>query len=394
MSSANRPRPSYILPVIVFAQFAGTSLWFAGNAVLPGLQESLGLLPSALGHITTAVQLGFIFGTLVFAIFTVADRFSPSRVFLVCALLGAVFNMSIAWLAEGLWSVLIMRFLTGFFLAGIYPVGMKIASDWYEKGLGKALGYLVGALVLGTAFPHLLRGFIHQFPWEVVLILTSILAASGGLLLVFTVGDGPNRVAGQKVDFSAFFGVFNDRDFRAASFGYFGHMWELYAFWAFVPLALQVYQMQQPLPGTVSYWSFTIIGIGALSCIIGGYLSQRIGSGKVAIVALLVSGICCVFSPWFYALSPMLFLGCLLLWGLAVIADSPQFSTLVAQTAPAENRGTALTIVNAIGFAITIPSIQLLNTLAEQIDPQKVLLVLVVGPVLGLIASRKLFRKV
>lgn len=155
-------RPSWILPVIIFSQFAGTSLWFASNAVLSDLQGQWGLASDVLGYMTSAVQFGFIMGTLGFAFFAIADRFSPRSVFLICSLLGALFNLGIYLVAQGFWSLLAFRFLTGFFLAGIYPVGMKIAAGWYQQDLGKAIGFLVGALVLGTAFPHLLKGLDHS----------------------------------------------------------------------------------------------------------------------------------------------------------------------------------------------------------------------------------------
>ncbi len=170
--------PGHILPVIVFSQFAGTSLWFAGNAVVPDLIAELGLLESTVGYITMAVQAGFIIGTLVFAILNVADRISPVKVFLACSFLGAVFN-ALTIFGGSFLEIMSARFLTGFFLAGIYPVGMKIASDWHKEGLGKALGYLVGALVIGTAFPHFLKFAGGDLPWRFVLISTSVISFSG-----------------------------------------------------------------------------------------------------------------------------------------------------------------------------------------------------------------------
>ena len=235
----NSKIPRHILPVIVFAQFTGTSLWFAGNAVAESLITELELPQMFLGYITTAVQAGFILGTLVFAIFNIADRFSPVRVFLYCALGGALLNLIIIGLETAI-PILITRFATGFFLAGIYPVGMKIASDWHRQGLGKALGYLVGALVIGTAFPHILKFIGSDYPWRFVFIGTSIIAAFGGLLLFFTVKDGPYRSgsAGLKLDYKVIFKLFKNRNFKSAALGYFGHMWELYTFWAFVPVML------------------------------------------------------------------------------------------------------------------------------------------------------------
>jgi MFS family permease len=168
------------LPTIIFSQFAGTSLWFAANAVLPELQRDWGLSQESLGHITTAVQLGFIAGTLAFAVFTVSDRYSPRNIFLACSVLGGLANAAAYWSGHSLVALLGLRFATGFFLAGIYPVGMKIAASWYQRDLGMALGFLVGATVLGTAFPHLLRGLGQTLPWQSVLLAVSLLALVGG----------------------------------------------------------------------------------------------------------------------------------------------------------------------------------------------------------------------
>jgi MFS family permease len=378
------------LPSIVLSQFCCTSLWFAGNGVMGDLVTTFGLAEAALGHLTSAVQFGFIAGTLVFAVLTITDRFSPSKVFMVSALLGALFNGLVIWDGHSLESLIGLRVLTGFFLAGIYPVGMKIAADYYDKGLGKSLGFLVGALVLGTAFPHLLKGF-PSLPWRAVLLTTSSLAIIGGLLMVYLVPDGPNRKASQGVDLSAFFGVFKNREFRSAAFGYFGHMWELYAFWTFVPLMLSTYNaFNEAANLNVPLLSFLVIGSGGLACVAGGYLSERVGVKKVASGALLLSCICCLVSPLFFALGAKeVFLGFLFVWGMAVIADSPLFSTLVARNAPAEIKGTALTIVNCIGFAITIVSIQLVSGWVEEIGPSFIYTTLAVGPVFGLIALRE-----
>ena len=184
--------PAHVLPVIVLAQWAGTSLWFAVNAVMPELQRDWGLGSAAVGALTSAVQLGFIMGTLVFAVLSVADRFSPRWVFLACAVAGAACNALGAHVAGSLEALLVLRFATGFFLAGIYPVGMKIAASWYPQGLGAALGWLVGALVLGTASPHLLRALGTDWPWQQVMDVVSLLALGGGLLLAATVPDGPH----------------------------------------------------------------------------------------------------------------------------------------------------------------------------------------------------------
>lgn len=383
-----------ILPVIVLAQFCCTSLWFAGNAVMPDLVSEFSLEAGALGHLTSSVQFGFILGTLSFAFLTISDRFSPSKVFFFCAMLGAIFNSGMLLDNNGFFSLMSFRFLTGFSLAGIYPVGMKIASDYFDKGLGKSLGYLVGALVLGTAFPHLLKEISGNInlEWRWVIYFTCTLAFSGGILILWLVPDGPYRSGLQKPDLSLIFKIFKNPDFRSAAFGYFGHMWELYAFWAFVPVILSFYKQIHPAAEfSIALISFLVIGLGGIACVLGGYISEKNGVKRTAGGALFLSGICCLISPLiFYANSEILLIGFLIFWGLVVIADSPLFSTLVAKTAVSNSRGTALTIVNCIGFSITIFSIQLLNMLIKHITPNLIFMVLAIGPAFGLIA---LFRR-
>ena len=380
-------QPQKTLAIIVLAQFSCTSLWFAGNGVMQELISNFSLPEAALGHLTAAVQLGFITGTLLFAILGLADRFSPSRVFFVSALLGAGINLGMLWPGNSLWTLIFFRFGTGFFLAGIYPVGMKIAADYFEKGLGKSLGYLVGALVLGTALPHFIKGLGAQIPWRMVVRTTSGLALAGGLMIVLLIANGPYRRAAQQVRITAFFELFKIKGLRTAAFGYFGHMWELYAFWAFVPLILQSYFMQHPeLSISIPIWSFLVIGIGGISCVLGGYLSEVLGPVKVARGALSSSLLCCLAMPVLFLFAPAwAFLSFLLFWGMVVIADSPLFSTLVAQSATADIKGTALTIVNCIGFSITILSIQSLNYLITPGTSPWGYIILALGPLLGLL---------
>lgn len=392
LQSLEKSSPGWVLPIIVFSQFAGGSLWFVGNAVVTDLQQLLGLNEGAVGDITSAVQLGFIAGTLVFSLLSIADRFSPSKVFMYSALAGALCNIAVIWLGKGLWSVLLLRFFTGFFLAGIYPVGMKIAADWYDQSLGKALGYLVGALVLGTAFPHFIKNITEGLPWQIVLITTSCLALLGGLSIAFVLGDGPYRKRGAKFKWTAIPEIFSSKNFRSAAFGYFGHMWELYAFWTFVPLILLTYMEQNRMTLSVSLWTFLIIAIGSVACVIGGYLSIKKGSAMVAFGMLLTSGVLCLVSPLLFHLPLFLFLLCLLIWGFAVVGDSAQFSAIVAKTATPLYVGTALTVVNGIGFAITVLSIQLLSTLMESWPPENIFLLLAPGPVIGLLLFRSVIR--
>ncbi len=395
-------KPAYLLPAIIIAQFLGTSLWFAGNAVIPDLQKSWGLGIESTGYITISVHLGFIVGTLVFAVLGVADRYSPRKVFFWSCLAVSIANVSIVALPEGAGWLMFLRFITGFFLAGIYPVGMKITAAWYEKGLGHALGFLVGALVLGTAFPHLLRALALSADWKFVLLGTSAMAFVGGLLVLMFVPDGPFLALGKKFSFRAITLIFKSRKFRASALGYFGHMWELYALWAFLPLWLIAYAAQMPgqiMTGesvalasniNVSLWTFVFIAVGLIGCVAGGMLSKSRGSDTVAASQLMISGMCCVLSPLVFTMNIYVFVVFLLIWGITVIGDSPQFSALNAMNAPRDLVGSALTIVNCIGFLISICSIALMNMLLPYIEPGYIFWILVPGPILGLLGLRGL----
>jgi len=379
-----------ILPTIVIAQFLCTSLWFAGNAVLPDIVKSFPTETNLLANLTSMVQFGFISGTLVFAFFAISDIFSPSKVFFICGIAAALFNLGICLELTDVHLLLLFRFLTGFMLAGIYPVGMKIASDYFKDGLGKSLGFLVGALVLGTAFPHLLKTFTANFAWQYVIFATSGLSLTGAIAIFWFVPNGPFRTTGQKFDFRSCFNGFKDPDFRSAAFGYFGHMWELYTFWAFLPGMLLIYNTKH-MHATlyIPLFSFLIIASGGLSCMIGGLLSQKFGAKRVATIALSISGLCCLLSPVFlFSSSVYPFLIFLFCWGLSGTADSPLFSSLIAKHAPENLRGTSLTMVNCIGFTITIISIQVVSSLSKQLNIQYLYMVLAIGPVLGLWALK------
>jgi MFS family permease len=386
-------RPARILPIIIYSQFTGASLWFSGNAVMLDLQRAWGLSEHATAYATSAVILGFVAGTLLFAFFNLADRYSPRRVFFASTLAGALANAALLVAPPGPASLLLLRFATGFCLAGIYPVGMKIAAGWYHRGLGRALGYLVGALVLGTAFPHLLRASGTELHWQPVVSWVSLLALSGGVAMLALVPDGPHLPQASAFDPRALASIFRSPRFRASACGYFGHMWELYTFWAFVPLLLQAYGRSQGLVIDVSLWSFAIIAAGALACAVGGVISSRVGSAPVAAAMLAVSAACCLLSPLMFESGLAMFIGFLLLWGLSVSSDSPQFSALNAAYAPREYVGSALTVVNSIGFLITIPSILLADLLLSRVEPRYLFWMLVPGPILGLWAFRPLLRE-
>ncbi|XLS28069.1 MFS transporter [Flavobacteriaceae bacterium M23B6Z8] len=382
---------SGVLVCIVLAQFFCTSLWFAGNAVSNELILQIGGSSNALGHLTAAVQFGFIIGTLIYALLAIPDRFSPSKVFMYSAFLGAASTLLLLLPTQQFTGILIARFFTGFFLAGIYPVGMKIAADYFDTRLGNALGLLVGALVLGTAFPHFIRAFSLGLSWKVVILFAASLCTVGGITIGLFIADGPYRKKGTRLKYSGLKQIFSNHSFRSSAFGYFGHMWELYAFWAFVPIMLQLYHQLHPETSfSTSLWSFFVIGIGSISCMIAGKISIKLTPKKTAFAALLVSGSCCLLSPLAFSSSFVVFLAFLLVWGAFVIADSPMFSTMVAKNAPVAYKGTALTLVNCIGFSITIVSIELLGYLNTLFPSTPFLfIILLPGPIFGLWALLK-----
>lgn len=376
----------YPLPVIVLAQLFGTSLWFSINGVWLSLAGELGLAESDLGRLTLSVQAGFIVGTLTLAVTGLADRFGASRIFLVSSVLGALANAGFV-LVAGVFPVdSLLRFATGLCLAGIYPLGMKLVIAWTPKHAGAALAWLVGMLTLGTALPHLMRGATLGLPWEWPLLAASVLALAGGLL-VFLLGDGPHLPKAKGgLPITQGLAALRIPRFRAVAGGYFGHMWELYAFWTLVPLliARELNRLGQG-EALVPWLSFVVIGIGAAGCIGGGRLSRTRGSEWVARRALMVSGALCLLYPWLNGLSPILLIALLMIWGIAVVADSPQFSALAAATAPKETVGSSLAVMNAVGFGLTLPAIWITSGLWSPWGAW-VALLLLPGPVLGLLS--------
>jgi len=382
------------VPAIVLAQLFGTSLWFSANSAADDLIRTWGIDPADIGTLTNAVQLGFILGTLTFAISGLADRYPASRIFAVCAILGALGNAAFALFATGMAVGVPLRFAVGFCLAGVYPLGMKLVVSWVPERAGAALAQLVGMLTLGTALPHGIRLAGAGWSWQATILVSSALALLAAAM-IFSLGDGPHlkrRHDAPPLRLGRVFYAFSVREFRASALGYFGHQWELYAFWTLVPALVILSGLATLGSATLSGLSFAVIGIGALGCILGGWWSQRIGSARVAATALALSALCCTIFPFSTDWPAWIKIALLLLWGASVVADSPHFSALSARACAPEIVGSALAFQNSIGFAITMLSIQL-GTAWIGDWGTSIAWLLLPGPLLGLLGLYPLWRR-
>jgi MFS family permease len=372
------------LGVLAFALVLSMTTWLSASAVIPQLREEWNLADTGAAWLTIGVQLGFVAGAIVSSVLNIADLVAPRIVILVGSLGAAAVNLILVTVSSATGAVP-LRLATGFFLAGVYPPALKLMSTWFRKGRGTALGILVGALTLGSAAPHLVNG-LGGLDWHLVVYTTSALTAAGGLLAGFAVPEGPFPFPRAAFAPRQMGRVFANRGVRLASLGYFGHMWELYAVWAWF---LVFFSTVDPGRGA-AYATFGVIGIGALGCWAGGWLGDRFGRPETTAAMMAASGLCSIGIGLLLGAPTWLLLLVALFWGFTVVADSAQFSTLVTEHADQAYVGTAVTLQLAVGFTLTVATIWLVPVFEDAVGWRWAFAFLAPGPALGVLAMLRL----
>ena len=375
------------LALLAAALVLSMTTWFSATAVVPQLRAEWDLGNTAAAWLTIAVQVGFVVGALAGSALSVADVFRPRFVILAGALGAAAANLVLV-AADGPEVGITARVATGFFLAGVYPPALKLASTWFSRGRGTALGIVVGALTLGSAVPYLVNG-LGGLDWQLVVWVTSVLTAAGGVLVFLGVPEGPYAFPSARFDPRQAGLVLRNRGVRLASLGYFGHMWELYAMWAWF---LVFFAAVATDGKAAAYATFAVIGAGAVGCWVGGVLGDRWGRPETTAAMMAVSAACALVIGLVAEASAALVLVVGLVWGFSVVGDSAQFSTLVTELAEQAYVGTALGFQMAVGFALTVPTIWLLPFFEDEVGWRWAFVFLVPGPVLGILAMLRLRR--